>query len=232
MLMYLLHRYEGFFDQPKLFFALLVGLFGGLLVKFLEVQLFPFESDALVASFGPIYSLMYTVVGFALLEAAAKTAVLGLGRFRTRKDAPFHGTALGAAFGGMMSQLLVIRLLPMTDGHLRLDSSAWVQLGVLFVMSVGLILSHAASGAWVGQGSAQGRLIPGLLKAMAWSMPTMTFYWLFARGISPGPAAMATVLWGVFMVWQSQKRVLDLVVPLSLRLQVQRERRRRVRRGD
>lgn len=231
-LFYLLGRYEGYFDHARLFFALLVGLFAGLLVRFLELYLFPFENlgHPDIAALGWVYSLFYTTVGFAFLDSAAKAAVLGMGRFRTRKDAPYHGTALGAAFGGMWTQTLMVPLLPMADGRIRIDEAALIQWALLFLFSAGLILTHAAAGAWVGKGTADGRLVRGLLHGTAWTAPAMALYWMFANGLYAGFAILGLAGWGVFSALFAQRRILDTVVPAHVRKQLASARRREERR--
>jgi hypothetical protein len=249
MLLWVLKRYEGFFDERKLFFALTVGLFGGLLVRFLQANLMYFESPLVQQRLGAYYSLGYTAVGYALLAALAMTAVMGFGRFRQAKDAAFHGTALGAAFGGMWMQPTTKLLLPLENGHLvTTTAGASVVLGDL-VIGAGLILTLAAVGGWVGRGSAEGRLTNSVLYGMLWGVPAYAAYWFYynaweqSYGIDPrGPiagnlpplawyAALATVAWGLFAVRRA-RRVLDEVVPPGMRAQIQREKRREARRKD
>ena len=74
-LFYLLNRYEGYFEDARVFFALTVGFFAGLVVAFLENVLFAFDSASFVAQAGVGTAFVLFVAGYALVESAAKTVV-------------------------------------------------------------------------------------------------------------------------------------------------------------
>src|SRR5687768_5433143 len=75
-----LRRCEGFFEQGRLFFALMVGLLAGIAVRALEVFLISLDQPrTLQADFEPlatgtlVYSFAYTTLGLALIETLGKT---------------------------------------------------------------------------------------------------------------------------------------------------------------
>ncbi|MEA3204275.1 MAG: hypothetical protein QOI63_1955, partial [Thermoplasmata archaeon] len=126
-----LRRYEGYFEQNRLFFGLSAGLFAGIVVKYLELWLFPFDDLSRLMPGQPvttsslIYSAAYSTFGFGLLAGLAMGAVLGFRKFRARKDTPYYGVALGLAFGAMHTMpLFAISIAPVVDPPFRLDAVA------------------------------------------------------------------------------------------------------------
>lgn len=230
ILFYLLNRYEGYFEDARVFFSLVVGFFAGLVVAFLENVLFAFDSDLFVAQAGLATAFVMFVAGYALVETAAKTVVLGAGKFRKRKDTPYYGAALGIGFGAMVGLQAVALGLDRTQ---LLDRAFEVQSVVVFVLlllsAAGTILAAGATGVWIGKGTSEGRLWKGLGQGTFLMMPTLACLWFFR----PAPAvvpAVASFAYGLMLVVWTQRRILDNVVPPEIRDQVLKERRREARR--
>lgn len=230
ILFYLLNRYEGYFEDARVFFSLVVGFFAGLVVAFLENVLFAFDSDLFVAQAGLATAFVMFVAGYALVETAAKTVVLGAGKFRQRKDTPYYGAALGIGFGAMVGLQAVALGLDRTRLLDRaLDAQAVLVFVLLLLSAAGTILAAGATGVWVGKGTSEGRLWKGLGQATFLLMPTLACLWFFR----PAPAivpALASFAYGLALVVWTQRRILDKVVPPEIRDQVLKERRREARR--
>jgi hypothetical protein len=245
LIYYVLRRYEGYFEQNRLFFALMVGLFAGLLVKFLEVQLFPFDDPFVLQPDGQpytlgtlVYSAAYTTVGFAMLAGLAMAAVLGFKKFRARKDTPYYGVSLGLAFGAMHTMpLFAFSIVKYVQPAIRIDAPAlWAYLLVL-AFATGLIMVHGAAAVWVGRGSAAGRLWKGMVHGSLLLAPALGLTWLWLRNLDTNGAfgfvlALASLGYGIFLILITQKTVLDTIVPPEIRDQVRRERRRAARKGE
>lgn len=232
MLFYLLRRYEGYFEDARVFFALVVGFFAGLVVAFLENVLFRFDSVDFAQAAGVAFAFSYFVAGYALVEAGAKTIVLGAARFRTRKDTPYYGAALGLGFG-MMLALQTVALSLQRGGLLEAPfTPTTLVIGVLLLaLASGNVLASAASGVWIGRGSANGKLWTGLAHGAAIQMPILVAIWFSpapGAGVAVVPALFA-LLYGIFVVLWTQRKVLDLIVPPEIRDQVLKERRRQKR---
>jgi hypothetical protein len=232
LLFYLLRRYEGYFEDARVFFALIVGFFAGLVVAFLENVLFQFDHPSFVAAAGPAFAFSYFVVGYAFVETAAKTAVLGAGKFRRRKDTPYYGAALGVGFGAMLAlQSVAIALQRGKILEQPIDAT-WVEvLLLLFALAAGNVLASGAAGVWVGRGSADGKLWNGLFFGTLVQMAVLLLRWF-----SPAPGAgvavlpsVAALVYGVTVVVLAQRRILDPIVPPEIRDQVLKERRREQR---
>src|SRR5205085_1980466 len=106
LLWLMLHRYEGYFEDARVFFSLVAGFFVGIVVAFLESQ-FDFAGTASLQAYGTLPAFILFVAGYAFLEAGAKTAVLGLSRFRKRKDTPYYAASFGLGFGAMVALAFV-----------------------------------------------------------------------------------------------------------------------------
>lgn len=231
-LFYLLNRYEGYFEDARVFFSLTVGFFVGLVVAFLENVAFAFDSDSFIADAGPATAFVMFVAGYAFVEAAAKTVVLGTSRFRRRKDTPYYGAALGIGFGAMVGLQAVALGLDRTGLLDRPFDGTWLlAFAVIVVSAAGTILTAGATGVWVGKGSAEGKLWRGLAHGALLAMPTLACLWFFRPAPALIPAVLAFVYGAGLVVW-TQRRVLDRIVPPEIRDMVQKERRRQARRRD
>ena len=222
----LLARYEGYFQDARVFVSLVAGFFAGLVVAFLENVAFQFDSDAFIASARPAQAFTLFVLGYAFVETAAKTAVLGFGRFRARKDTPYYGAAVGIGFGAMLG-LQATALAFQRTGVLALHANvAWaVNVALIVLSAFGSVLVAGATGVWVGKGSADGKLWRGLGMGWLLALPALAFLW-FQR---PVPAIVPTLLilaYGLGLALVTQRKVLDRVVPPEIRDQVLKDRRR------
>jgi hypothetical protein len=226
LLFYLLNRYEGYFEDARVFFSLIVGFFVGLVVAFLEAVLFAFNSDSFVESAGWASALVLFVAGYAFLESAAKTIVLGTEKFRKRKDTPYYGAALGIGFGAMIALQAVARGLSQTGLLERAVDGQWVLAFALVILSAcGTVLAAGATGVWIGRQAANGLLWRGLLHGALLTMPTLACLFFFR----PAPAivpALASFAYGLGLVYYTQRNILDKVVPPEIRDLVLKERRR------
>lgn len=231
-LFWLLRRYEGYFEDARVFFSLTVGFFAGLVIAFLENVAFAFDSASFVSAAGLGTAFLFFVGGYALVESAAKTVVLGAGKFRKRKDTPYYGAALGIGFGAMIALQAVALGLVQTG---LLDRAFGLQEALALLLIVlsasGTLLTAGATGVWIGRGVTQGKLWRGLAYGSLLTMPNLVFLWFFR----PGPAvipAFGAFLYGLILAVITQHRILDHVVPPEIRDQVLKQRRREARRED
>ena len=102
-LWYLLKRYEDYFEDAKVFLALVFGFFGGLFAIFMEMTAFPFAHPQFIDAMGVGTAFAFFIGAYAFFETGCKTIILGMRRFRGRKDTPYYGAALGLGFGAMMA---------------------------------------------------------------------------------------------------------------------------------
>ena len=228
-LWYLLGRYEGYFEDARVFFSLIVGFFAGLVVAFMETVLFPFNSDAFIASAGFGTALVLFVGGYALVESAAKTIVLGTGKFRKRKDTPYYGAALGIGFGAMVAlQSVALGFNRIGVIGWRLDVDTVAIASFVLMLAFGNLLTQGAVGVWIGRGVADGRLWRGLVHGALLHMPFLLLLWLARLEglLTISLAAVGAIVYGAGLVYYTQHNILDKVVPPEIRDLVMKERRR------
>lgn len=232
LLFYLLNRYEGYFEDARVFFALVVGFFMGLVVAFLEGVAFRFDSPEFIDAAGPATAFILYVGGYALVESAAKTVVVGTGRFRKRKDTPYYGAALGIGFGAMVGLQAVARRFQVIDEvGWAFDRPTILVVALTVAFAIATLLVQAGSGILVARGAAQGNLWRGLAHGAVAQMPLFAILWfgLVEQVSFIVASAFLSIGYGLGLVLWTQ-RILDRIVPPEIRDQVMKERRREARR--
>lgn len=140
LLYFMLERYEGCFEDKKVFLTLVLGLFFGMFVYIFELvgffNLNPF-------AFGvTLLSLISSILGIALLHQSIKMMILNMKRFRGKFDTTFYGSSLGLGFGAMYTFAAVVTQFE------NLDTSFFISI----VFIIGIILFHGATGVIIGYG--------------------------------------------------------------------------------
>lgn len=235
LLWYMLRRYEGYFEDARVFFALIVGFFVGLLLAFLENVIFRFDDPSFIDAAGVAYAFAYYVAGYALLETLAKVVVLGTGRFRRRKDTPYYGAPLGIGCGAMLAlQYVALGFQRLQDLDAPFNAEYVTTVTLLVALAAATVLVSAGSAIWVGRGAAEGRLWNGVLWGALLQMPLLLALWTSRiEGVWPVRlSALAAVAYGTVLVVNAQRKILDKIVPPEIRDQVRRERRRELRQKE
>lgn len=234
-LFYLLNRYEGYFEDARVFFSLTVGFFVGMVVAFLETVAFRFGSTEFIQAAGLATAFFFSVAGNAFVEAAAKTAVLGTAKFRKRKDTPYYGAALGIGFGAMVALMEVARRFTLIEElGWAFDAPTATVVLLILAFAFAAILVHGAGGVWIGKGSADGKLWRGMGQGSLVQMPVLAFAFVgtFEGRWTAIVAAGASVVYAIAIVLYTQRHILDKVVPPEIRDMVLKERRREARREE
>src|SRR5688572_5689887 len=187
LLWLMLHRYEEYFVFTRVMFALVAGFFAGIVVALFESQ-FDFAGAEAVASLGLVPSAFMFVAGYAFFEGGAKTILLGLARFRKRKDTPFYAAALGLGFGAMLAMSFLMAAWR-TAGLPQVPDYEAVPFLSLVALFLGALMAHGGSTVWIGKGSADGKLAKGWLQAAALQMPILLLIRLSWPGLGKGDEA-------------------------------------------
>ncbi len=231
ILWYYLKRYEGMFSDRKVFFALIVGLFAGLFVAAFEFYTnFGAADFQAAAGFGTAF--IFFTAGYAFFETGIKTMVLGLGRFRAQRDTPYYGAALGLGMGAMIAMMIVATATRAAEN--AGNPYGWLTGTAMVLIPFGGMLAHGATGAWVGKGSADGKLWKGWGIGTILQVPILGAYWLWWPSIGVGNAlpifpVILCIGYGAALLWITQKKVLDEVVPKDVRDKLRRAQRREAR---
>lgn len=233
LLWLLLHRYEDYFVFTRVMFSLVAGFFAGIVVALFESQ-FDFAGPAAVQALGLVPAAIMFIAGYAFFEAGAKTIMLGLARFRKRKDTPFYAAAFGLGFGAMLALSVIVAAWSTAQRPDVPDYQALPFVG-LVALFLGALMAHAGSTVWVGKGSADGKLGKGWLQAAGLQVPILACVWFSWPSLGKGDEvgflgfALLSVVYGAALCAFADVRILSRIVPPEIRDMVQKEKRRAAR---
>ena len=233
LLWLMLHRYEEYFVFTRVMFSLVAGFFAGIVVALFESQ-FDFAGPDAVAAMGLIPSAIMFVAGYAFFEAGGKTIMLGLSRFRKRKDTPFYAAAFGLGFGAMLALSLLVAAWRTAEMPRVPDYEMVPFLGIV-ALFVGVLMAHGGSTVWIGKGSAEGKLAKGWLQAAGLQLPALLFLRLSWPALGDGDEtgflgfAVLALLYGGALLAFADSRILANIVPPEIREMVRKEKRREAR---
>lgn len=232
----LLHAYNQFFSEKRIFRVFMFGLAFGLILTLLELYLVPIPSIALSTAPTAPNLLKITLFAFllGLLEAMAFAAYLNWKTFRGRRDTPYYGVAFGVGFGATKAIVSVnfFSLAFQGTNNAFFDVAVICLFGILVI---GDILRAGTVGAWIGQGSANKDLRRPLARGTLVSMLYALFlYGYFALEFGPALAFVSLGL-GLWLVSRRLLPLLDRVVPPEILREMdihQRRIARKVHRED
>jgi len=150
-----LKGYEGYYKDKTIFLTFIIGIVFGIIAAILRYVL---NLGNPMALFIP-----YLVI-FAFFEQLLKTIVLNIGRLQGKKETTIYGLSLGLGFGSSFTPFLIIEASAVSG-----VTSTFLVL--VFFGSLGFILFHAGTGAYIGYGVTSGKLIKYLLIAIAIQIP-------------------------------------------------------------
>jgi len=141
VLYFALWRYDGFFDDRRVFLTMIVGLAMGMLVAFFNAWVHP------------LYYFYGYILGLPALEELFKLIVLNTKRFHGRFDTVFYGVSLGVGIGSMVTVAFL---------YLGLTTLGAAELVIVLALSFGLCFLHASTGVIIGWGVSKYRAWRGL----------------------------------------------------------------------
>ena len=147
-----LKKYEGHYSDSGVFKTFMAGIFLGAISAIVRIKLNP----------APL--LIIFLVLFAFFEQLLKTIILNIGRLQLKKETTIYGLSIGLGFGTVFTPFLLIAAAASTD-------LTDMNLILIFIGSVGIILFHGATGAYIGYGIYQGQLMKYLFIAILIQIP-------------------------------------------------------------
>ncbi|MDI6917158.1 MAG: hypothetical protein QMC80_05110 [Thermoplasmatales archaeon] len=208
----MLYKYEGCFDERKLFITFAGGMFLGMIGASFEMRQF-FDMNSQYLDF-----CVLSIIGIAFFHEALKTMVLNMKRFQGKFDTTFYGSSLGLGFGAMYSFIVVARMFNLGD-------YTSTSLGILAV--VGIILLQGSMGCIIGYGCSIKRPIKyfgyALLIHLLFNFVVFAAYYIIPSLLF----VVFTIIYGTIWFYF----ITVYILPKSLPEKMKRKKRRMLRKA-
>jgi hypothetical protein len=104
------------------------------------------------------------IIIYAFFEQLIKTIILNIRRLQEKKETPIYGLSLGLGFGTVFTPFLIIA----ATTALKIDITG---ISLITIGTIGIILFHGATGAYIGYGVYEGKLLKYLFIAILLQLP-------------------------------------------------------------
>jgi hypothetical protein len=147
-----LKGYEGYYKDKSVYLSFVIGIIFGVIV--LVVRLLT-DPQALLSVF---------IIIYAFFEQLIKTIILNIPSLQFKKETTIYGLSLGLGFGSSFTPFLIIAISQSPQISLT-------ELSIIVIGSIGFILFHAASGAYIGFGIFSGKMTRYLFTTILIQIP-------------------------------------------------------------
>lgn len=180
-----LKDWQDHYTEKTLFIMFILGLIIGFFVVLIQLSMF---SD-----------LFIIILIFPFLEQIIKTMILNLRRFQAKQATVIYGLGFGLGFGSIYPPAFLILFSQAGMSNFILIST--------LIGSIGLIFIHGATGALIGYGIYQGKILNFYAYAVLTLMGANILMW-----VSVGYVQWITLLVGLFMFHLVHKKILLKIV--------------------
>lgn len=151
-LLYLsLKDYQDLFKEKTMFLVFVIGIISGFIAAFVQSITLPL-------------SIVYIVL-LGFFDQLIKTMILNVRSLQMKKETPIYGLTLGLGFGSAFTPFIIIAV----------SSTIVIQnnsvLAAIAIGSVGIIMFHGATGAYIGYGVYKGTVFKNLIYAIILHIP-------------------------------------------------------------
>ena len=194
-----LKDWQGEYAEKTLFIMFVIGIITGFIAALIEI--FTVSSGLLIIALFPI------------LEQVMKTMVLNLRRFHRKRSTVIYGLSIGLGFGSIFTPVSMI----LAD----IETTSIVPILAVLIGSIGIICIHGATGALLGYGVFEEKLLKFYVFALITHLPVAI--WFFITGyFNMNHLQIGIFFYGIIIYWFVKNRIVDNVLK-------QRERRKRTR---
>lgn len=195
-----LKGYEGHYKDKTIFLTFIIGIVLGVIAAVVRLWINP-----------PPLLIIYVIL-FAFFEQLFKTIVLNIRRLQRKKETTIYGLSLGLGFGSSFTPFLIIA--GSISGQSDLTFLSLVTLG-----SLGFILFHAASGAYIGFGIYSGKMTRYLLIAVIAQLPfnLITDMARFYQTTYFSYLQLGLIMYGGIAFWYVIKKIMPQILSQSQR---------------
>lgn len=145
-----LKGYEGHYKDKTIFLTFVIGIILGFISAIARSQFLPL--------------VIAVIILLAFFEQLFKTIVLNIGRLQLKKETTIYGLSLGLGFGSVFTPFLIIAASTTIQNDVYAAS-------LIAIGSLGIILFHGATGAYIGYGIYTGKMLKYLLTAIIIQLP-------------------------------------------------------------
>ena len=146
-----LKGYEEHYKDKTIFLTFVIGIILGFVSAIVRLLLF-------------LPLVIVVIILLAFFEQLSKTIILNVGRLQLKKETTIYGLSLGLGFGSVFTPFLVIAASASIQGDVYAAS-------LTAIGSLGIILFHGATGAYIGYGIYTGKMLKYLLTAIIIQLP-------------------------------------------------------------
>jgi hypothetical protein len=147
-----LKGYDGIYKDKYVFLTFVTGIILGIISVAVRIGISP-----------PVLLIVFIII-FAFFEQLFKTIILNIGPLQRKKETTIYGLSLGLGFGSVFTPFLLIAayINGITDTHV---------MSLIAFGSIGIILFHGATGAYIGYGVYTGNKIKYALISIMLQLP-------------------------------------------------------------
>ncbi len=184
-----LKGYEGLYKDKIVFLTFVVGIILGFI--------------AAVARSFTLPGWIVSIVLLAFFEQLFKTIVLNIRRFHGKQETPIYGLSLGLGFGSVFTPFLLVA----GGASIVGDTPA---IAAIALGSLGIIFFHAATGAFIGYGIYEGKLLKFLFIAIGLHLPfnALMDWGRFYPNSYFFYAQLSLIIYGLVIFWYVVKKVM------------------------
>ena len=201
-----LKGYEGHYKEKNIFLTFVLGIILGF-----------FAAISRLLINAPPLIVIYVIL-FPLFEQLFKTIVLNIGRLHEKRETTIYGLSLGLGFGSVFTPFLIIA----GSSNLRGDIYS---LSLIAIGSVGIILFHGATGAYIGYGIYVGKMTRYLMTAVIFQIPFNLI--MDMTRIYPNDyileLQLGLVIYGGIVFWYVVKKIMPKILSRSRRRDISRK---------
>jgi len=198
-----LKGFEGQYKEKTVFLVFIVGLILGFIAAYAKSFI--------------LFGQLIFIGLLAVFEQLFKTIVLNIGRFQGKRETVIYGLTLGLGFGAVFTPYIIISVNALIGDALAL--------GIIALGSLGIVFFHGATGAYIGYGVYQGKLMTFLIPAILVQIPFSFLVDLMIVSSDESLTvelglALVLVFYGAVIYWIMAKKVMS-------RMLMQGQRRKR-----
>ena len=147
-----LKGYDEIYKDKSVFLTFIIGIILGVISVIVRIYISP-----------PALLIIFIII-FAFFEQLFKTIFLNIGRLQRKRETTIYGLSLGLGFGSVFTPFLIIA------AYVNQITSTYI-ISMIAFGSIGIILFHGATGAYIGYGIYTEKTIKYILISIMLQLP-------------------------------------------------------------